>query len=98
MKFGLNEREYDEIKILYFLFPNIKEILIFGSRARGDYKKVSDIDLAIKGELTKLDMANIRNYFDEGKIPYKVDVVEYEKISNEAFKENIDSEGILVLV
>lgn len=36
MKFGLKERELDEIKALYYLFPEIDEIVIFGSRARGE--------------------------------------------------------------
>lgn len=93
MKFGLKERYYDEIKILYYLFPNIDEIIIFGSRARGNYRYNSDIDIALKGNLSKIDMANIRNHFEEGKIPYTVDVVEYDKIIDEKFKKEIDTDG-----
>ncbi len=94
MKFGLKERYYDELKALYFLFPNIDEIIIFGSRARGDYREYSDIDIAIKGELTKLEIALIREHLEEGKIPYVADVVEYNKIIDKAFKDEIDREGI----
>lgn len=95
MKFGLKERELDEIKALYYLFPEIDEIVIFGSRARGDYNKVSDIDIAIKGDVDKI-MYKIRDYFEESSIIYTVDVVNYISISNQNFKENIDSEGIIV--
>lgn len=95
MKFGLKERELDEIKALYYLFPEIDEIVIFGSRARGDYNKVSDIDIAIKGEVDKI-MYKIRDYFEESSIIYTVDVVNYISISNQDFKENIDDEGIIV--
>lgn len=95
MKFGLKERELDEIKALYYLFPEIDEIVIFGSRARGDYNKVSDIDIAIKGEVDKI-MYKIRDYFEESSIIYTVDVVNYISISNQDFKENIDNEGIIV--
>lgn len=95
MKFGLKERELDEIKVLYYLFPEIDEIVIFGSRARGDYSRVSDIDIAIKGDVDKI-MYKIRDYFEESSIIYTVDVVNYISISNQNFKENIDSEGIIV--
>ncbi|MGL5710507.1 MAG: nucleotidyltransferase domain-containing protein, partial [Cetobacterium sp.] len=47
MNLGLKEREIDEIKILHHLFPQINQIIIFGSRARGDYNRTSDIDIAI---------------------------------------------------
>lgn len=95
MKFGLKERELDEIKVLYYLFPEIDEIVIFGSRARGDYSRVSDIDIAIKGDVDKI-MYKIRDYFEESSIIYTVDVVNYISISNQDFKENIDSEGIII--
>ena len=95
MKFGLKERELDEIKVLYYLFPEIDEIVIFGSRARGDHSRVSDIDIAIKGDVDKI-MYKIRDYFEESSIIYTVDVVNYISISNQNFKENIDSEGIIV--
>ncbi|ERT69052.1 MULTISPECIES: nucleotidyltransferase family protein [Cetobacterium] len=95
MKFGLKERELDEIKVLYYLFPEIDEIVIFGSRARGDYSRVSDIDIAIKGDVDKI-MYKIRDYFEESSIIYTVDVVNYISISNQDFKENIDSEGVII--
>lgn len=96
MKFGLTDREYDEIKILYFLFPNIDDIIVFGSRARGDHKKTSDIDLALKGNLSHLDIVKIRDYFEDSRLPYIVDVVVYDKVSSEDFKKNIDEEGIVL--
>ena len=95
MKFGLKERELDEIKVLYYPFPEIDEIVIFGSRARGDYSRVSDIDIAIKGSVDKI-MYKIRDYFEESSILYTVDVVNYMSISNQDFKENIDNEGVII--
>ena len=95
MKFGLKERELDEIKILYYLLPEIDEIIIFGSRARGDYSRVSDIDIAIKGSVDKI-MYKIRDYFEESSILYTMDVVNYMSISNQDFKEDIDNEGVII--
>lgn len=96
IKFGLKDRHYEELKALYFLYPNIEEIIIFGSRARGDYKERSDIDIAIKGNLSKLDIAMIREQLEESRIPYMVDVIEYNKIVDKNFKEEIDRDGIVL--
>ena len=97
MRFGLKERYYEELKALYFLFPNIDGIIIFGSRARGDYRENSDIDIALKGNLTKLEIALIKEYLEESRIPYTTDVIEYEKIIDKKFKEEIDKEGEVLI-
>ena len=97
MKFGLKERELDEIKALYYILPEIDEMTIFGSRARGDYSRVSEIEIAVKGNVDKI-MYKIRDYFEESNILYTVDVVNYETISNLEFKENIDREGVVISI
>ena len=38
---------------------NISKVILFGSRARGDYKKISDIDLAVTGGNTALFAADM---------------------------------------
>lgn len=98
VNFGLKDRELDEIKILYYLFPEIDEIIIFGSRARGDYKLTSDIDIALKGKIDNLILCKIRDYFEESRIPYLVDIIYYEKIMNIFFKESIDKDGIIIKI
>lgn len=47
---GLTDKDLKEITGILARFPQIKEALIFGSRALGNYKKGSDIDLVLKGE------------------------------------------------
>ena len=59
---------------------NKYNFLIFGSRARGDFKYNSDIDIAIRGEITKIDEFNILNEFDLLELPYNIDVVFFNKI------------------
>ena len=62
MKFGLREEIYNKIKKITQKY-NYK-FIIFGSRARGDYKNNSDIDIAIYGNITVEDEMKIRNDFD----------------------------------
>ena len=54
-KTGLKVELLKEIQEKILAFPNVKKVLIFGSRARGDYKKYSDIDLAVFGEQVNLE-------------------------------------------
>ncbi|MGL5725156.1 nucleotidyltransferase family protein [Cetobacterium sp.] len=95
MNLGLKEREIDEIKVLYYLFPQINQIIIFGSRARGNYNRTSDIDIAITGQIDEI-IYKIRDYFEESNLLYTVDVVNYNSITDIEFKKNIDTEGIIL--
>ncbi len=83
------------IKLLTALFPDAK-IYLFGSRARGDYKITSDIDLAIdsKIQLSSLDLVKAKNIIEALNIPQAVDIVDLNKISSE-MKNIILNEGIL---
>ncbi len=69
----------------------IKQIFLFGSRAKGTAKPGSDIDISIKGDnLTLSDIFNLSLKIDELDLPYKVDIIDYDKISNVELKEHID--------
>ena len=48
--FGLSENSIRAIKDLFTRFPQIKLVKIFGSRAKGNFKPNSDIDLVFFGE------------------------------------------------
>ncbi|MGL5702776.1 MAG: nucleotidyltransferase domain-containing protein [Cetobacterium sp.] len=71
MNLGLKEREIDEIKILHHLFPQINQIIIFGSRARGDYNRTSDIDIAITGQIDEI-IYKIRDYVTTQLVTNKI--------------------------
>ncbi len=95
--FGIAEKTYALLMELFTGYPEVDEVLIFGSRAKGTHKKGSDIDLAIKGRdcdsALAMKIANKAN--EELPIPYQVDIVDYHSIDNSAFKEHIDRVGLL---
>ena len=70
------------------------DFYIFGSRARGDYKKNSDIDIAIYGEVTDKEEFYIRNDFDIINIQYTVDLIFVNKIEKQQLLDSIKKEGI----
>ena len=92
-KFGLPDRTIELINNLFASFKEINEVKIFGSRARGDFKKGSDIDLVLFGEINEKLLRHITSELYELPTPYKFDVVNYSDIKNIALKKNIDEEG-----
>jgi predicted nucleotidyltransferase len=95
-KFGLLTRDIKSIIGVLRIFPEIEKAVIFGSRAMGNYKKGSDIDIAIYGQgITNQLVIKIRSILNEEQpIPYFVDLVGYNVITNENLKKHIDTFGI----
>lgn len=91
---GLPNYVYNQIKNIIEQFPNY-QFKLFGSRARGDYKETSDIDIAIFGIKNNEDEWNIRNEFDKLDIVYTIDLVKItnktkEELLNAILKEGVD--------
>jgi len=94
MKFGLRDEIYNKIKEISEKY-NYK-FVIFGSRARGNYKNNSDIDIAILGNVSIEDEAKIRIDLDGIDMEYMVDIVFVNKITNKELMANIEIEGVEV--
>ena len=90
--FGLSNEIYS--KIIEIIKKHNYNFFIFGSRARGDYKKNSDIDIAIEGIINEKDEMSIRNDFDMLQIPYTIDLVFIYKTEKEELLKFIKKEGI----
>jgi uncharacterized protein len=92
--FGLKKRVILE---LYSIFENIEtldKVIIFGSRARGDFKSRSDIDLAIQSENDRLT-SKILGQIEESDIFLHVDVVNINFVESEKFIDNVKEQGII---
>ena len=83
MKFGLTQETYNLIKEVIKNNPKYK-FKIFGSRAKGTYKKTSDIDIAVFENVSKEDKFKIENELDKLNIIYKIDLV---FVKNNTFKK-----------
>ena len=93
MKFGLTLESFNKIKEVIKKY-NMYEFKVFGSRARGDYKKGSDIDLAVYGDIEDKTKFNIRNDFDMLDIPYMIDLIFVQDISKEELIKSIKKDGV----
>lgn len=94
MEFGL---KITELKAIVDVIKNesyIEKAVIFGSRARNDYKKVSDIDIAIYGKnMTSTQLNLLRDRLNHLDLIYKIDVVDFYDLTKESLIKNIDTEG-----
>jgi len=77
--------------------PDVEEALVFGSRAMGNYKPGSDVDIALKGKLDAETRSDIFVELNEYlPLLYKFDVVEYSSIVGQPLMETIDRHGKLL--
>lgn len=88
-------RDLKSLIIEFFKEENVI-VILFGSRARGDYNKVSDIDIGILPEnrLDRKKLVLLKEKIDDLNFPYTVDVVDLSRVS-EAFREKALREGIV---
>ncbi|MFA8343573.1 MAG: nucleotidyltransferase family protein [Rhodothermaceae bacterium] len=98
MNFGLKEKELKYIKEVTTKFTEVEEVIIFGSRAMGNQKVSSDIDIAVKGKYIPheivLKIVDILN--EDSPLPYFFDVINYNNIENPELKKHIDEKGITI--
>ena len=93
MNTGINEKILKIIKDIIGKY-NVEKRVIFGSRARGNYRYNSDIDIAIFGAINRNDFNRLLDELMESDCIYKIDLVHFERISNEGLKKDILEEGI----
>lgn len=91
---GIEPEHFEKIREIFQKYPQIKEVILFGSRAKGNYRKGSDIDLAIKGKnLDSHVLSQIETDYDSLYLPWKLDVVIYDTITNADLRDHIDRVG-----
>ncbi|WP_374407315.1 nucleotidyltransferase family protein [Pelagerythrobacter sp.] len=71
--------------ILARSLPSGCRVFVFGSRAGGEVKPWSDLDLSLEGEepLSLATLAALADAFDEAPLPWKVDLVDRSAVSAE---------------
>lgn len=86
---GIRQQVLDEIIDLAQKYQ-VKRVTLFGSRARGDYRRTSDIDLAVSGG----DIPRFRlDIEEETSTLLKFDIVDLDSDMQEELRESILREG-----
>jgi predicted nucleotidyltransferase len=94
-QYGLSDRSLETVKKLLSKYPGIQSAVLYGSRAKGNYKNGSDIDITLHTDdtFTHADLLHLMGDFDDSDLPYMVDVSDYRKLGNESLKEHIRRVG-----
>ena len=95
MQYGLKEETILQIKSVFALFPKVKKVVLYGSRAIGTFKKGSDIDITLYGDNLDLTcLSKIEIAIDDLLLPYTFDVSIFKQISNPDLVDHINQFGI----
>jgi predicted nucleotidyltransferase len=90
-KHGLTEQHIELIKsVLKPYAKQIKQVCLFGSRAKGTYRPNSDIDLVLQGTLDEKTVDRLWTLFQESSLPFKVDVKAYSQLTYPPLKQHMD--------
>lgn len=97
IKIGIPEKWIESLRQIFQVQPNIEKVVVYGSRAKGNYRPGSDIDLAIySSSMSYVEQMNIENSIDDLLMPYSVDITHFEKLTNQELIEHINRVGILL--
>ena len=93
--YGLSQKTMDKILTVLKSFDAVEKVILFGSRAKGNFKEGSDIDIAIKGMGLNMDIfRKLEIKIDNLMLPYEVDLIIYDQIKEPALKEHINRVGV----
>ncbi|MDD5296108.1 MAG: nucleotidyltransferase domain-containing protein [Rhodocyclaceae bacterium] len=92
--FGLPPATLEKLRSVFARHAAITCVLIYGSRAKGNYRPGSDIDLTTKGdEMPFAEFMQIQDQIDDLLLPYCVDLSQYCQIGNPDLTAHIDRVG-----
>ena len=93
---GLSREDVHSIQQTLRLFPRISEAILYGSRAKGNYRPGSDIDLSLIGnELSHQDLLDIELALEDLLLPYKIDLSLHHQLDNPQLIDHINRVGKL---
>jgi type III restriction enzyme len=90
-RFGIAPWSAAKLLDLFDTTPNLDRVWIYGSRARGDHRDESDIDLAVDApEMTSTDFSRLAGRLEELGLIYRVDMLHLQSNLEQSFRSNIE--------
>jgi len=94
-QFGLPDASIDRIKGVLASHPEVERTILYGSRAKGNFKPGSDIDLALAGENVSHDLLlKISAELDDLLLPWMIDLLILSDLDHQPLLEHIARVGI----
>lgn len=96
MQYGLKPEVIERINSVFAAYPEVEQVVLYGSRAKGTHRAASDIDLCLKGEkLTLPLLLKIGNALDDLLLPYQIDLSILHELDNPELIEHIQRVGLV---
>ncbi|MCQ2319494.1 MAG: nucleotidyltransferase domain-containing protein [Bacteroidales bacterium] len=95
--YGIKDSEFELLQSVFKKHENIEKVVLYGSRAKGNYKPFSDVDITLFGEkLSHSDLNKIALDVDDLLLPYQFDISIFKSLKNKDLIEHILRVGIVV--
>lgn len=92
--FGLDPRHYVDFAEIFQRYPQIEEVLIFGSRAKGTDKPWSDFDLAVVAPaMSDREFSRLWEEIDALPLVFKLDLLHWDRLPEDRLKKKVRREG-----
>lgn len=97
MIYGLSLAIIEDLRQVFAHYPDIHQVLIFGSHAKGNYREGSNIDLAvIAPNMSDSTLTQLWNEIDALPLVFKADLLHWDKLDNASLKQNVQRFGQLL--
>jgi len=98
LRFGLKESTINRINAVFSEYSDIEKVILYGSRAKGNYREGSDIDLTLVGDaVSHAKLNRIETQIDDLLLPYTIDLSLFGHIDNANLIDHIRRVGVVFL-
>ena len=95
--YGLTDSELQKLQNFFTQYREIERVILYGSRAKGNYKPFSDVDIALVGsELTRSHLNRLAADINDSLLPYNFDISILHQLKNPELLEHIQRKGIVI--
>lgn len=96
MRYGLSEQTIEKICGVFTNHPAVDKAVLYGSRAKGNFRPGSDIDLSLHGAGLSLKELGVIDYeLDDLLLPYSVDLLVFDDLDHAKLREHIERVGVI---
>ena len=96
MRYGLPDTTIKKINAVFASFPEVDQVVLYGSRAKRSFKPGSDIDLSMYGAgLTSALRGTITDKLDELLLPYMIDLSVFAELKHTELEAHITRVGVV---
>jgi len=93
---GLTVEHINSLRAILVKFSSVEQVKLYGSRAKGSFKKGSDVDLVFLGDISHQELMTIDSLIDDLLTPYSYDLSIMSDITNTDLISHIERVGLVV--